>query len=105
MRLPSGFAEVPCARCGTFTRGIAFGELCPTCRQAVAQRANRIARLISLLVTAALAAYVSWRIPRTPVARIWAAIAVVIIYLLLRRITGRIALEALRNRPREEDHS
>ena len=92
MRLPSGFAEVPCARCGTFTPGLAFGELCRDCVKVTTARANRVARLISLAVTALAAAYVSLRIPTTPNARIWAAICVVAVYLIVRRVAKKVAL-------------
>jgi hypothetical protein len=97
MRLPSGFAEVPCARCGTFTKGLAFGEFCADCTKIRNRRANRVARLISLAVTAVLAAYVSFRMPPTPTARIWNAVAVVVIFLLVRHIAKRVALEMLRD--------
>jgi lipopolysaccharide export LptBFGC system permease protein LptF len=95
MRLPSGFAEVPCARCGRFVEGLAFGELCRDCKAARARRANRIARLISLPVTALAAAYVSFRLPPTPNARIWAAVAVVVIFLIVRRIVKKVAMDLL----------
>ena len=96
MRLPSGFAEVPCARCGTFTAGLAFGELCRDCLQVTTGRANRVARLISLAVTALAAAYVSLRIPATPTARTWAAVCVVAVYLIVRRVAKKVALEHFR---------
>lgn len=97
MRLPVGFAEVPCARCGKFTPGLQFGELCRDCLRRRMARANRIARLISLLVTALAAVYVSLRIPPTPTARTWAAIAVVAIYLIVRRVAKKVAMEHLRD--------
>jgi len=96
MRLPSGFAEVPCARCGAFTPGLAFGELCRDCVKVTTARANRVARLISLAVTALAAAYVSLRIPPTPTARMWAAICVVVVYLIVRRVAKKVAMEHLR---------
>ena len=97
MRLPTGFAEVPCARCGTFTAGLQFGELCRECRRIRSARANRVARLISLLVTALAAAYVSLRIPPTPTARMWSAIGVVAVYLITRRIAKKVAMQHLRD--------
>ena len=96
MRLPSGFAEVPCARCGAFTPGLAFGELCPACHKVTTARANRVARLISLAVTALAAAYVTLRLPPTPNARIWAAVCVIVVYLIVRRVAKKVALEHLR---------
>ncbi|HEX6088674.1 MAG TPA: hypothetical protein VFZ13_00805 [Gemmatimonadales bacterium] len=55
-----------------------------------------MARLISLAVTALAAAYVSLRIPPTPTARMWAAICVVVVYLIVRRVAKKVALEHLR---------
>ena len=95
MRLPAGFAEVPCARCGTFTAGLQFGELCPDCLVRRTARANRLARLISLAATALFAAYVSYRIPPTPNARIWALVGVVLVFLIVRRVVKRVAMDVL----------
>jgi hypothetical protein len=97
MRLPAGFAEVPCARCGTFTPGLQFGELCPDCFKRRSTRANRLSRLISLAATALFAAYVSFRIPPTPKARMWAVISVVLVFLIVRRVVKRVAMDALRD--------
>lgn len=97
MQLPTGFAEVPCARCGTFTPGLRFGDYCADCTRFRVRRANRVARFISLAVTALAAAYVALRIPPTPSARLWAAIGVVILYLVARRIAKKVALQHLRD--------
>lgn len=91
MRLPSGFAEVPCASCGEFVVGLAFGEFCESCRRTRMRRANRIGRRISLVVTALLALYIAVQLPPTPTARLWAGIGVVMIYLILRRIASGVA--------------
>ena len=97
MRLPAGFAEVPCARCGTFTRGLQFGELCADCLRQRTARANRLARLISLAATALFAVYVAQRISPTPSARLWAAAGAVLVYLSVRRIVKLVAMQALRD--------
>jgi hypothetical protein len=97
MRLPTGFAEVPCARCGTFTKGLQFGELCPDSLRIRSARASRIARLISLAVTALSAAYVAQRLPPTPTARLWAAAGVVLLYLVSRRVVRKVAMQLLRD--------
>lgn len=97
MRLPSGFAEVPCARCGAFTPGLAFGDLCPACHKVTTARANRVARLISLAVTALCAAYVAQRLPPTPTARLWAAAGAVLLYLVMRRVVRKVAMQLLRD--------
>lgn len=97
MRLPTGFAEVPCARCGTFTKGLQFGELCPDCFRRRSMRANRLARLISLFAAAAFGAWVSIRMPPTPNARVWAMVGVVLTYLIMRRVVKKVAMELLRD--------
>lgn len=92
MRLPAGFAEVPCARCGTFTKGLQFGELCPDCLARQRARANRMARLISLAVTVLFAVYVTQRLTLTPTSRLWAAAGAVLVYFSVRRIVRQILL-------------
>lgn len=95
MRLPSGWAEVPCARCGEHVAGLGWGELCDTCLKNRKRRANRISHIISLAGTALTAAYVSFRFPAIPSARIYAAVLVVAVYIILRRIATRVAMEFL----------
>jgi hypothetical protein len=97
MRLPSGFAEVPCARCGSFVKGLQFGELCADCLRIRTARASRIGRLISLAVTALCAAYVAQRLPPTPTARLWAAAGAVLLYLVVRRVATKVAMQLLRD--------
>ena len=97
MRLPAGFAEVPCAGCGTFTKGLAFGEYCEACRRRRERRARSIARRISLLVTALAGIYVAMRLPPTPIARLWTAIGVAITYLVVRRIAHKALLQHLKH--------
>ena len=95
MRSPSGWAEVPCARCGERVEGLNWGELCPDCLRARKRRANRVSSLISLAGTALAAAYVSFRLPAIPNARIYAVVLVVAVYIILRRIATRVAMEFL----------
>ncbi|HET9603420.1 MAG TPA: hypothetical protein VFO96_03960 [Gemmatimonadales bacterium] len=86
MQLPSGFAEVPCARCGTFVKGIQIGELCPDCRRQRVLRASRYARIISLAVTASFALYVVTRTPLSRTGRLWLAAGAIIIYFVTRKV-------------------
>lgn len=96
MRSPHGWLpEVPCAQCGTRVRGLGWGELCPDCRAARQRRANRLAGRISLAATALMAVYVAFRVPPEPLARVYAAIAVVATYIIVRRIASRLAMELL----------
>lgn len=86
MQLPSGFAEVPCARCGTFVKGIQIGELCRDCLRQRVMRASRYARLISLAVTASFAFYVVTRAPLSRTGRLWLAAGAIIIYFVTRKV-------------------
>ena len=95
MPSPAGWAEVPCARCGERLPGVQWGELCSNCLKLRKRRANRVASLISLAGTALAAAYVSFRLPAIPNARIYAAVLVVAVYIILRRIATRVAMEFL----------
>ncbi len=100
MPLPVGWAEVPCAACGEHIPGLAWGELCADCLRARKRRANRVSSLISLAGTALTAAYVSFRLPAVPNARIYSVVLVVAVYVILRRIATRVAMEFLPRQPR-----
>ncbi|MBA2627868.1 MAG: hypothetical protein H0U85_07630 [Gemmatimonadales bacterium] len=95
MLSPSGWAEVPCAKCGTRVAGLDWGALCRDCVRERKRRANRISTIISLTATALTAAYVSFRIPADPGARLYAIVLVVAVYIITRRIATRVAMEAL----------
>jgi hypothetical protein len=93
--LLSGLPEVPCARCERRIRGLAWGELCPDCLGERKRRASRLANRISLAATALMAAYVAFRVSAAPTARMYGAIAVLAVYIIVRRIATRVAMEWL----------
>ncbi len=95
MPSPGGWAEVPCARCGEREAGVAWGELCSNCLKLRKRRANRLSSIISLAGTALAAAWVSHRLPAIPNARVYAVVLVVAVYIILRRIATRVAMEFL----------
>jgi hypothetical protein len=95
VRLPGGLPEVPCARCGRRVPGLPWGELCPECRAERLGRARRLARRISLAVTALMAAYVALRLPGDPMSRLYGAVAVLATYVIVRRVAIRAAMEFL----------
>jgi hypothetical protein len=95
MLSPSGWAEVPCARCERRVAGLAWGELCPDCRTERVHRANRLARRISLPATLLVALYVIVRLPPLPVARFYGLLAVVTTFIVVRKVVQRVALELL----------
>ncbi len=92
----SGLPEVPCAKCGRRISGLPWGELCPDCLADRKKRASRLAGRISLAATVLMAAYVILRVPVDPMARLYAAIAVVATYIITRRIVSRVAMEYLK---------
>jgi hypothetical protein len=93
---PSGLPEVPCARCGRRISGLPWGELCSECLAERKGRASRLAGRISLAATGLMGAYVALRVPADPMARLYAAIAVLATYIIVRRIATRVAMEYLR---------
>jgi hypothetical protein len=95
MLSPSGWPEVPCAKCGKHVPRIAWGELCPECRWEREGRARRLSSRVALLCTALMGLYVALRTPVDPTARILGVIAVLATYVIVRRIAGRIAMEFL----------
>ncbi len=96
MLSPSGLPEVPCAKCGRRLSGLPWGELCPECRAEREGRASRLAGRISLAATVLMAAYVALRVPADPTARLYAGIAVLATYIIVRRIASRVAMEYLK---------
>jgi hypothetical protein len=54
-----------------------------------------LAGRISLAATVLMAAYVALRVPGTPMARLYGAIAVLATYIIVRRIVTQVAMEYL----------
>jgi hypothetical protein len=92
---PSGLPEVPCAKCGRRLAGLPWGELCPACRADRETRASRLGHRISLAATVLMAAYVALRVPADTTARLYAAVAALATYIIVRRIATRVAMEYL----------
>lgn len=95
MLSPSGWPEVPCAKCGKRVPRLAWGALCPECRWEREGRARRIASRSALVCTGLMGLYVALRTPVDPTARILGIIAVLVTYVIVRRVAGRIAMEFL----------
>lgn len=93
MLSPSGSAEVPCAGCGARVPGLVWGDSCLDCRHRRAARASRLARRISLPATLLVALYVAFRVPPLPLARVYGLIAVLVTYIVVRKVVYRVALE------------
>ena len=95
MPLLSGLPEVPCAKCGRRVPGLAWTALCPECRWEREARARRLSSRVALAATALMGLYLLLRLPPDPTARLYAGIGVVATYLIVRRITTRLAMEFL----------
>jgi predicted nucleic acid-binding Zn ribbon protein len=96
MPSPAGWQpEVPCAECGRRVPGLGWAERCPECRWRRERRASRIASRISLLAAALAAVYVFSRLRTTSTGRLWAALIVLAVYLMVRRIAQKVAYQAL----------
>lgn len=87
--------EHECPRCHREVT-LPFGALCPTCREELDVRARRIARWVALVSTVVVAMYVIIRVPAQPTPRLVGAMAVLIWYVVSRRIAFRVAREGLR---------
>jgi hypothetical protein len=96
VQLLSGLPEVPCAKCGRRIRGLSWGSLCPDCRAERQRRASRVGRRISLAAALLMAAYVVLRMPPDSMARLYAGIAVLATYIIVRLIATRGAMEYLK---------
>ena len=91
-----GLPEVPCASCERRVIGLAWGDLCPECRAVRSRRASRLANRISLAATLLMGLYVAFRMPHDPMARIYGAVAVLATYIIVRRVSARVAMEMIR---------
>src|SRR5262245_35070304 len=91
----SGLPEVPCAKCGKRVPGLAWTELCPECRWEREARARRVSRWVAFGATALMALYLALRIPAHSSMRLYAIVAVLATYIIVRRIATRIAMEFL----------
>ena len=92
--LVAGLLEHECPRCHQAVE-LPFGMICPRCRQEIERRARRLAPLVALATTAALALYVMLRLPADRQGRLMSALAVVLWYILVKLVVQRSARELL----------
>jgi len=90
-----GSPEVPCIQCGRRVPGLGWGDRCAECTAERRRRASRLSRWIALAVTALVAVSIFYRLPPDPTARYYGVLAVVVTYIVVRRIVQRIAMEVL----------
>ena len=88
--------DAPCIDCGKRTPGLLFGNRCEMCRINRQRRASRKAGRISIVAAGLMAAYLIWRpFPGGMQGRIYAGVAVLVTYLLVRRIASRVFFETM----------
>jgi len=90
-----GLPEAPCIRCGRRVAGLPWGERCAECTAELRRRAGTIGGRAALAATVIAAAYVALRLPADPAARYYGVLAIVVTYVLVRRIVQRIMMEVL----------
>lgn len=101
-----GWPDVPCVECGKHVSGIPWGERCPACAQQRKRRASRLASRVALGATLLMGVYIAFQPIGTGLARIYAIVAVLATYILVRRITQHLAMAWLaeqRARPETPD--
>jgi predicted PurR-regulated permease PerM len=79
--------------------GLAWGEYCSVCREERSRVANRIARRVAIAGAVLLAAWLIWRTPNQLVPRIFAAASVLLLYVVLRRLVSRLAMDLMPKKP------
>ena len=92
--LVAGLLEHECPRCHRPVE-LPFGAMCQGCREQIERRARRLAHIVALVTTAALAAYVILRLPADRQGRLMSALAVVVWYVLVKLVVQRSARELL----------
>ena len=87
--------EHECPRCQRPVE-LPLGEFCRTCRQEIDQRAGKIARWVAAVTTVMVGAYVYFRMPVDPTARMVGGISIAAWYLLTNLVVRRVLREHLR---------
>jgi len=89
--------DAPCIDCGRRTEGLLLGERCPVCQLRRERHASRVAGRIALGAAILMAAYLLLRpLPGGGMSgRVYAGVAILITYLLVRKIAAVIAIQML----------
>jgi len=90
-----GLVEHECPRCHRAVE-LPFGKLCRACRDEIDRKAARLATLVAVASTAALAVYVTLRMPDDPIARRVGIMAVVVWFILSNVVVRRAARELMK---------
>ena len=88
--------EAPCIDCGKRTEGLLLGERCQMCLVRRERQASRVAGRIALGAAVLMAVYLFLRpLPGGTPGRVYAGVAILITYLLVRKIASVIAIQML----------
>ncbi len=87
--------EAPCIDCGKRTEGLLLGERCPMCVVRRERHASRVAGRIALGAAVLMAGYLFLRPLPGGSGRVYAGVAILITYLLVRKIASVIAIQML----------
>ena len=85
--------DVPCLRCGRRSPANRWGELCALCRGEVEDRGRRLANRVAPAAALLTAAWVFLAVPPEPTPRFYGGVAVLVTWLVTRRIVARVAAE------------
>lgn len=84
--------DAPCTDCGRRTPGLLIGNRCNQCTVERRRRASRIAGRYALMAALGAAAWLAWRpLPGGSTGRVWSAVAVALVYLIVRKIVSVVA--------------
>jgi small basic protein len=86
--LLSGLDERECPRCHRAV-DLPLGALCGHCRAQIERRARKAARIVSLVSTAVVAAYVALRMPDDQTARLVGAAGVIVWFFVSYAVVRR----------------
>jgi len=97
IRSPLGLApeEVPCVQCHRREPGLSWGDFCFVCREERRRKADRTAQRYAIAAGLALGAWLIWRTPAALPQRIFGAVSVVLVYIIVRRTVSRLVQEYL----------
>lgn len=90
--LLSGLVEKECPRCHRPVE-LPLGALCGRCRTQIERRARKVARIVSLVSTAAVGVYITVRMPDDQTARLVGAAGVTVWFIVSYAVVRR----AMRN--------
>lgn len=84
---------VPCVQCDRREPGLPWGEFCRVCREERRRRADRAARRYAVGAALILGAWLLWTTPPTMPERIFGAVSILLVYVIVRRAISLLMQE------------